>query len=474
MYNNVLYMFYEIINRLVGKKMKEFFEKNPIFSEYPELEDVFDIFNSENIDVYIVGGAVRDLLLGKRLKDVDLAIKADFKRVLSVVANAKKSSKWKSKNIKLIPVGQKFGSGILCFGEQHFEITSFRKDIKSDGRHSVIEYTDDINEDAARRDFTINALYMDRGGAVIDPLGSGVLDLKLGLVRFIGDPYVRIEEDILRIMRFFRFSSEYSKKGEMNEDGLKACAEKRQMLGKISIDRIRQEFYGVLTSKNAVSTTKTMKNAGILEEFIPILKKKNSGLKLDLGAFRKTSLWATDVCFFQKEQASDVTEDRKYLLMIYSMVCEWSEEKISELCKSLKMANKDKTIIKKLGSAIKDLKKNIKKTKDWNFIANYMVYYYGKNLSAWSVIIFYSTKTSCLLKYNKIKNIIKKFHLVNIKKNPIKGDDLIKLPNISKRNISFFIQHLTYEWIKSNFNLSKGELLAIARENKGDKNGKRE
>ena len=143
----------------------------------------------------IVGGAVRNALLGEPVEDMDIATALRPERVLELAAAA---------GLKVVPTGIEHGTVTVVAAGEGFEVTTFRRDVETDGRRAVVEFSDRLEEDAARRDFTMNALYAGADGAVIDPVG-GLDDLAARRLRFVGDPDQRIAEDYLRILRFFRF-----------------------------------------------------------------------------------------------------------------------------------------------------------------------------------------------------------------------------------------------------------------------------
>ncbi len=198
-----------------------------------EVKILFEIFGDQ---IRLVGGCVRDLLLEKSLNDFDFATTTLPQQTIKILEKNK---------IKAVPTGVKFGTVTAVINGKNFEITTLRKDNETDGRHCNPEFVDDFYFDAARRDFTINALYLDSKGVVTDYF-DGISDLKKAKVRFIGDAENRISEDFLRILRFFRFSCEYAK--DIDAVGLEACFLQRKNLSKLSRERIRMEFLKMLSS----------------------------------------------------------------------------------------------------------------------------------------------------------------------------------------------------------------------------------
>ena len=178
---------------------------------------------------------MRDALLDLPIKDIDIATPERPKAVMAMLRSA---------GIKALPTGLQHGTITAVTDSHHYEITTLRVDIETDGRRATVEFTEDWQADAERRDFTINALYADLDGTVYDYVG-GVEDLKAGRVRFIGDPYQRIDEDALRILRFFRFNAWYGH-GELDEAGLTACWNQARRIKELSGERLQTEILSLL------------------------------------------------------------------------------------------------------------------------------------------------------------------------------------------------------------------------------------
>jgi poly(A) polymerase len=208
--------------------------------------------------VRLVGGAVRDSLLGLPASDLDLCTPLPPGDVLARLEAA---------GVKAIPTGIAHGTVTAIADGQRFEVTTLRRDVATDGRRAVVAFTDDWREDAARRDFTINALSADPDGTVHDYFG-GFADLAAQRVRFIGDPVARIREDGLRILRFFRFHARFGG-AEPDADGLAACTAQARALMALSRERIRDEWFRLLEGPNPVATVALMQRAGILATFLP-------------------------------------------------------------------------------------------------------------------------------------------------------------------------------------------------------------
>jgi len=206
-----------------------------------------------------VGGAVRDELLDIPVNDVDLATKLRPDDVVQRLEAAK---------IKAVPTGIEHGTVTAISNGHPVEVTSLRRDVATDGRRATVAFTDDWQEDAARRDFTINALFADpRSGEIYDYFG-GIGDLLERRVRFIGDPYERIAEDHLRILRFFRFHARFGK-GDPDGAALDACAARANDLMALSRERIADELIKLLAVADPTPTVRIMLDRGILLPVIP-------------------------------------------------------------------------------------------------------------------------------------------------------------------------------------------------------------
>jgi poly(A) polymerase len=215
-----------------------------------------------------VGGCVRDTLLGLEVSDVDLATRLAPEDVIRRLEAAR---------IKAVPTGLAHGTVTAVSGGAPVEVTTLRRDVSTDGRRATIAYTEDWREDAARRDFTINALSADpQSGEIFDYFG-GIKDLEGRRVRFIGDPLKRIAEDHLRILRFFRFHARFGQ-GEPDGPALDACAARANDLMALSRERIADELLKLLALPNPAPTVRLMVRRGI---FRPVLPEISSAGRLD-------------------------------------------------------------------------------------------------------------------------------------------------------------------------------------------------
>jgi tRNA nucleotidyltransferase/poly(A) polymerase len=219
----------------------------------PGVRAVFAALNREGEEARIVGGAIRDILAGVPVGDIDFATTAPPMRTRELAEAA---------GIKVVPTGVDHGTlTLVAAGEPH-EVTTLRTDVETDGRHAVVRFGRDWTADAMRRDFTVNALALDAGGKVHDPAG-GIADIAARRIRFIGDPAARIAEDRLRILRFFRFHSTFGE-GPPDPAGLSASIRARHGLARLSAERIGQEMKKLVLGRRAAETVESMEFAGIL------------------------------------------------------------------------------------------------------------------------------------------------------------------------------------------------------------------
>ncbi len=211
-------------------------------------------------DIFFVGGCVRNALLNLPDSDVDMSTDAHPERVVEIV---------EAQGLKAIPTGIDHGTITVVVDGKPFEVTTFRRDVSTDGRRAVVAFSDNIQDDARRRDFTMNALYATTDGEVVDPLG-GLPDALSGRIRFIEDPVQRIKEDYLRILRFFRFSAWYANPTTGFEpDTLAAIASNTDGLDQLSSERIGQEMRKLLEAPDPSQAVAAMRQTGVLNRVLP-------------------------------------------------------------------------------------------------------------------------------------------------------------------------------------------------------------
>ncbi len=221
----------------------------------PAIRNVFAAIERDGDTARVVGGAVRNTLLGEPVADIDIATTA---LPDAVIARARRAG------IKAVPTGIEHGTVTLVSAGVPYEVTTLREDIETFGRHASVKFGRDWTADAERRDFTMNALYVDNSGQLHDPTGSGYADCLARHVRFIGDPGARIREDYLRILRLFRFHAQYGA-GAMDAEGLSAVLQCRDGLRHLSAERVGHEIRRILVAPGASAVVEAMAETGIIE-----------------------------------------------------------------------------------------------------------------------------------------------------------------------------------------------------------------
>jgi poly(A) polymerase len=226
----------------------------PAFLAEPALASVMAVLP----EARVVGGAVRDALAGLPVGEIDLATPRTPEQVTQALQDA---------GIRVVPTGLDHGTVTAVVDGRGFEVTTLRRDVETDGRHAVVAFTDDWRADAARRDFTINAMSMTRSGEVFDYFG-GIADLRAGVVRFVGDPATRIAEDYLRILRYFRFFARY---GATTPDSWSLAAIRGGVAGLkgLSAERVWSELVRILSAPDPRAVIALMAETGVLDAVLP-------------------------------------------------------------------------------------------------------------------------------------------------------------------------------------------------------------
>ena len=214
--------------------------------------------SAEGAPARFVGGCVRDGVIGRTVKDVDIATPARPEDVIRLLDAA---------GIRTVPTGLAHGTVTAVIDHCGFEVTTLRRDVETDGRRAVVAFTDDWQADAARRDFTMNTLFCDADGTLYDPVG-GLADLRAGRVRFVGTARARIAEDVLRLLRFFRFHGWYGR-GEPDPEAIAACRAMAPKLPGLSAERIWGELSRTLLAPDPAAAYRLMEQAGVLARVLP-------------------------------------------------------------------------------------------------------------------------------------------------------------------------------------------------------------
>jgi poly(A) polymerase len=224
----------------------------------PATRAVLDALSAGGVEARFVGGAVRDALLGLPIGDIDIATPAPPERVTELLQKS---------GIRVVPTGLAHGTVTAVVPPRHFEITTLRRDVETDGRHARVAFDADWAADAARRDFTINAIFLAPDGTIDDPVG-GLADLRSGQVRFVGDPATRIAEDVLRLLRYYRFEARFGA-GSGDAAARAACHAAAHLLPSLSAERVAQELIRLLATPDPNRALHMMAEDGALTALLP-------------------------------------------------------------------------------------------------------------------------------------------------------------------------------------------------------------
>ncbi|MEP0940770.1 MAG: CCA tRNA nucleotidyltransferase, partial [Rhizobiaceae bacterium] len=235
-------------------------DPNTPFLSDPPAQNLCAALEAAGFRALFVGGCVRNALLQRPASDIDIATDATPDQVIEVAVQSR---------FRAVPTGIAHGTVTVVVEGTAFEVTTFRRDVETDGRRAVVAFSKDVAEDALRRDFTMNAIYADRSGAIVDPL-DGMPDLRAGRVRFIADADQRIREDYMRTLRFFRFHAYYAAPDEgWDADALAGIAANLDGLETLSAERVGGEMIKLLTAPDPAPALAVMAQTGVLGQVLP-------------------------------------------------------------------------------------------------------------------------------------------------------------------------------------------------------------
>tara|TARA_B100001564_G_scaffold68981_2_gene54565 strand:- start:75 stop:1340 length:1266 start_codon:yes stop_codon:yes gene_type:complete len=372
-----------------------------------------------------VGGCVRNYLGSKKIDDIDIA---------TIFTTDELRKKLRNSNFKIIETGLEHGSVTVVLDNKKFEFTTLRKDISTDGRHAEIETIDDWKEDSKRRDFTINAIYLSKKGKLFDPQ-NGVNDLNNNVVKFIGDPQTRIEEDFLRIIRFIRFTIQYS--SQVEHTTVKAIKLKLNGIKNLSKERILSELLKILKLENFF---KIIDNKEMLEIFCLIFPEFKNINRLKNFKFLKHHV-ENSVTFLLAILLVDLQGDHEYFSHKY------------------KVSNKIRENLNLIGNKFKDFKND---NDFFNKKLKENLYYIGvKNLKILYCIYLLDKKKITEKDVIFFRNIKK----IAVPKFPFDGKFLIKKGIQEGKKIGIILKEAEEVWLQNNFNLSSKELEVVIKKN---------
>lgn len=389
------------------------------------IQAVFSALEQKGDAARAVGGAVRNTLLGHPVPDIDIATTAPPDEVMRRAEAA---------GLKPIGTGLDHGTVTVISDGYPYEVTTLREDVETFGRQARVVFGRDWSKDAWRRDFTMNALYVDRSGCLHDPLG-GLQDCLDGRVRFIGNPDDRLREDYLRILRFFRIHAAYGS-GDLDPDGLGACLRQRDGLRHLSAERIGHEIRRLLQAPLAPMAVRCMNEAGLWE-----IATGGIALVEDYAALRRLDAIAPE------------TRDPELGLVVLSG---FVHEDLDRICERLRLSNAQGKRMQRAWAA----KKQYLQSGDLPGAAA-MVYQFGRQagvdglLAAWAKGI-----AANVADLGTFKTALSGLRAQDVPEFPLKGADLIAQGHAPGPKLGALLKELEGAWQDSGFSLSKSHLLA--------------
>ncbi len=405
----------------ITRKLFPFYKNKELQFIFKKLQDGLP---ADTVAARFVGGCVRKYLSNDEINDIDIA---------TILSTHEIKEKIKNTNFKVVDTGVKHGTVTLVSKKFKLEVTTLRKDIETDGRHAQVEYIDDWHLDSERRDFTINAIYLDINGKIFDPQG-GVNDLKNKIVKFIGDPQKRIEEDYLRIIRFIRFKIMYDLKVEKTTSN--AIKLNLNGIQKISKERILVELFKILDLNNFVNLNKSNDLKEIFTIIFPEFKNLHRLERL-IKIYNYTKI---DKSLLLATLLIDDKDTHEYFGHKYN-ISNNIKDNLSSYARNLKLIGENKDFFNR------DLEKN--------------VYFYDKNYLIKLNIINFVINSK--LNFKDFSEILKKILKSKIHKFSIDGKYLKENGMKEGLLMGKVLKKIEEEWIKNNFQITKERVKEIIR-----------
>ena len=397
----------------LSQRIKDLTKKTPV-------NKIFEIVNSYSSDSEIryVGGCIRKILNNEKVDDIDLATNLEPQKICEIL---------KKNNISYYETGIEHGTVTALIDSYKFEITSLREDISTDGRHAKVQFSKNWKDDASRRDFTINSIYSDNEGNLFDPF-DGKKDLENGLINFIGDAEARVKEDYLRILRYLRFFTNYSKQPH----NLEVIRKLKINIGgvlKLSKERLLEELKKIIEIESLEKITKDKISLDLFQIIFPELKNINIFLKLD--SKKKEIIKENDFIFLISLMIIDKTDNADYFIYKFNI------------------SKKDQKRIKIIDNFYKEKIQSKTFTEDR---MNRIFYFEGRQ----AVIDILNYQ---LLKSRKIDQnfdeLIELYKHKEVPKIPIGAEILMSKFNIPEgKQLGLKLKLIEEEWVKNNFNIS--------------------
>ncbi|WP_417672133.1 CCA tRNA nucleotidyltransferase [Roseibium sp.] len=393
------------------------------------IQDVFAAIERDGDTARAVGGAVRNTLLDCPVHDVDIATTAEPDVVVK---------RAKAAGLKVVPTGIDHGTVTIVSDGFGYEVTTLRQDVETFGRQAKVRFGRDWEQDACRRDFTMNALYCDRYGQIYDPL-QGLEDCLAGRVRFIGDPNQRIREDYLRILRFFRIHAMYGRNAP-DRAGLLACVQEREGLRHLSAERIGMEMKRLVTAPLAALCIELMENHGLLE----IVTGGVSRLA-DFKAFRAL-----------QDQAGEVDEAP----LAFAALAGFVDEDMDRLADRFRLSNADRKRMHHALAAMDAVSASSGASVEAHVCR--LLFRHGRQAAIDGVLLFWATRGSQETD-GQLQELLGQLRSADVPKFPVKGKDLLKQGVAPGPAVGQVLEKMKGIWESSGCRLSKAELLKVLR-----------
>ena len=410
----------------------EYSVKDQSWFQNKRFQEVFALLNADDGEARVAGGAVRNSLMGRDVADVDIATTL---LPIDVVERAKTAG------MKPVPTGIEHGTVTIVNKGATFEVTTLREDIDTDGRHAEVRFGKDWQKDADRRDLTINGLYADVDGNVIDLVG-GLADIETANVRFIGNAEQRIEEDYLRVLRFFRFFAQYGK-GRPDAEGLKASARAVSKLSQLSAERIWKEMRLLFSADDPSRALLWMRTTGVLTAIFP-----------------ETEKWGIDSIGPLMETREAMNWENDPMLLLEAIIPP-DVDRVGELASRLKMSGADRDRLKHWAKTPKFAHDMAETALDrqiyrgsWSGVKDVL------SLSLVSARSRAEADDAAMIESAGFTKLLARAEKWVEPKFPLSGKDLMALGVSAGKEMGDQLKKLEELWIESNFNLSKSDLLA--------------
>ena len=420
-----------ILNKLCSrsKNFSSLHSKFRKIKEKTEIEKVFKAVEqfSDTSEIRYVGGCIRKIINNELVEDIDLAVNLSPSEVSKVL---------KKNNIKSYETGIKHGTITALINQNKFEITSLRKDIATDGRHAKVEFLNDWQEDASRRDFSINSIYADIDGNLFDPF-NGKKDLENGEIKFIGNVEKRIKEDYLRILRYIRFFLNYSKK-KHNAKVTIIIKKNLEGFSKISPERLLDEFKKLVRSKGFLKLTKDKFCFEIINLIFP--QFKNLSIFRNLNSFAKDNIKNVDFIFLISLMIIDGSDNVDYFIYKFN-ISKKDQKRLLLLNNFFSNKINNKTFSKN----------NLQK-----------ILYFNEKQSLLDLINFQIFKSKKVDK--KLLEMIEFFKDKEPPLLPVRAITLMNKYNIPEgKKLGIMIKKIEKKWLDNNFQISENEIQKLIK-----------